>query len=181
MALALWRKITFQKLNTALQHEKLIDLWNEICTYVRISAIQMFTTEKIHTTIFTGVLDIDSRSKHNKDDQTVLNIWIKLVYIVKPNGTVSTPTHGVAILMNNFIDNEIDNSASSSQKEYSIENHCSEDLCIDGLRNKFNLIQGRVRCCAITPKILKFFDEDQKLKLEELRIRNVTILEDQGR
>ena len=81
MALALWRKTTFQHVNTALQHEELIDLWNEICDHIRRRAL--YKTTIMDVEIYTGVFDFGFISKDT--DTQIYNFWVKLIYYYHEN------------------------------------------------------------------------------------------------
>ena len=173
MALAIWRKTTFQRFNTAPQHEELIDLWNEISEYIRNHAIKEYSSE---ITITTGVFDIlvDSKLKNTKDNQSS-NIWVKLAYFP----TRKRILRGITILMNNFIDTDDSEDEFLKERKKSIEQYCETDLCSQYLKDKFKQVGGTVRCCAINLKILKLFNDvdediDVSIETEILKIMNIT-------
>ena len=160
MSLALWRKTTYQDFNFNWQHKKLIRLWNRINDYIRSKAIQMFDSG-IEADIRTGVFDITSTSA---DKVITSNIWVKLI---------TTKHEGVAILINNFLD-----SIPSHERETQIENFCTQNTCIYTLQEKFKIIGGRIRCCALnTGKIRLLFGEANNVVVPLLQIPGITTLE----
>lgn len=163
-------------MNTALQHEKLIDLWNKISHYVRSNAINMFNENKSYTMVHTGAFDVIRVENDNGDinNYKVSNIWVKLVWTTQSViNNILTATHGVAILMNNFLDTETNSNSKT------LEQFCGQDLTIDALSQEFKDIKGRVRCCAVNSTILGLFGEST-YKLKKLHIPDITVPENQG-
>lgn len=104
------------------------------------------------------------------------DIWITIVVNMNEdpmNGKiVLTPTEGIAILMNNYIQ-----STQTSNQQYSYINAiCGENFCVDTLTNRFHEVGGEVRCCRPTKQIFRYFwsDEDRIPEVKLLKIRDIT-------
>ena len=174
MPFALWRKPTYRYTNVELQHEKLVPLWNGINLRIGNSYYEWYSYEMSEfrryfnvvnvAFAYTGVFEIKCASEKAKNEQN-LEMWVKILYYNTPK---KYNRQGIAILMNNFLDSEIDQSSSSKLKLNAINNYCEKNLCKAGLRNKYNKIGGRIRCCPLTNEVLQLFgqlDVDTNVKL----------------
>ncbi|XP_065205561.1 uncharacterized protein LOC135835303 [Planococcus citri] len=190
MAFATWRRPTNHYVNFALQHKKLFDLWNKINIYIRMHAIQ-YTHQ--HETIeyfiqprslMTGVFDIPDNKEFiipDEEKNQIPKVWIT---VVTDNRQVR-PYKGLAILMNNFVEEETtqpkQTDETSTSKQQFIDRICGMDYCDITLTKKFSRIGGQVRCCELTKEIMLLFAKNESVikPMEEvLHINGITYYED---
>ncbi|XP_065205559.1 uncharacterized protein LOC135835301 [Planococcus citri] len=159
MAFALWIKPIFQYVNFQLQHEKLIPLWNEISSFIRVYTADRNTDKITLPFIITSVVQLTTATR--RDDGQISNVWGKLIYFTEES-MINSPTQSLdalVILMNNYVEVDIkkDHSTSSNSEEKIIDDYCQQSTCEESLKRKFEDVGGSIRCCAMTNNVSEIF------------------------
>lgn len=158
MAFALWKKSTYRYVNVALQHERLIPLWNDINHFVTSNALivdriqeSKFTFDYNHSTdsVYTGVIYKKSSSSGDNIDVQIPEIWFKIIYTEKS----IEPQDGIVILMKNSLIHNSEDPTSSNTEANTLRKYCRKNICAEEFQKKFEQIGGQVRCCFWTLKI----------------------------